>query len=268
MESNAVSSSGTSAGSAKCSRPKALGAGIGTGCGITRTGLSVAPRTAAAVAAQLAKIALPSECWDVIATSGEAGIAAYVGAFFVPTLIGNVIGGVTLVLWLGAQDVIAGQMTVGELVGFNTYLMMLAWPTYFDGAELEPGVEGGVEQGRGELAHAAADVLGEHAVVDDAVGDEAAHVDDGRKVLVRLFFERLDVRLVLHPRQRDALAAHRRRVAVARDDSILEALDGADDRVLNVCRQRRGDAVEVQPRVFEPFRQLEGATTRTSGCVV
>ena len=36
--------------------------------------------------------------------------------------------GALLVLWLGAQDVINGRMTVGELVAFNSYLMMLAWP--------------------------------------------------------------------------------------------------------------------------------------------
>jgi ATP-binding cassette subfamily B protein len=33
-----------------------------------------------------------------------------------------------LVLWPGAGDVMAGRMTVGELVAFNSYLMMLAWP--------------------------------------------------------------------------------------------------------------------------------------------
>jgi ATP-binding cassette subfamily B protein len=33
-----------------------------------------------------------------------------------------------IVLWLGAREVIAGRMTVGELVAFNTYLAMLAWP--------------------------------------------------------------------------------------------------------------------------------------------
>ena len=31
-------------------------------------------------------------------------------------------------LWLGARDVMAGRMTIGELVAFNTYLAMLAWP--------------------------------------------------------------------------------------------------------------------------------------------
>jgi len=35
-----------------------------------------APRTADAVEAQLGRIGLPSDCWDGIATSGEAGIAA------------------------------------------------------------------------------------------------------------------------------------------------------------------------------------------------
>lgn len=35
-----------------------------------------APRTADAVQAQLARIGLPRDCWDGIATSGEAGIAA------------------------------------------------------------------------------------------------------------------------------------------------------------------------------------------------
>jgi ATP-binding cassette subfamily B protein len=49
------------------------------------------------------------------------------GAFF--PIMGLLMGvGALLVLWLGARDVINGQMTVGELVAFNSYLMMLAWP--------------------------------------------------------------------------------------------------------------------------------------------
>src|SRR5690606_10915161 len=36
--------------------------------------------------------------------------------------------GALLVLWLGSRRVIAGSMTIGELVAFNTYLMMLGWP--------------------------------------------------------------------------------------------------------------------------------------------
>ena len=33
-----------------------------------------------------------------------------------------------LVLWLGSHAVVAGRITVGELVAFNAYLMMLSWP--------------------------------------------------------------------------------------------------------------------------------------------
>jgi len=36
--------------------------------------------------------------------------------------------GALLVLWLGSREVVAGRMTVGELVAFNAYLMMLSWP--------------------------------------------------------------------------------------------------------------------------------------------
>jgi len=36
--------------------------------------------------------------------------------------------GALLVLWLGSRRVVAGSMSVGELVAFNAYLMMLGWP--------------------------------------------------------------------------------------------------------------------------------------------
>ena len=49
------------------------------------------------------------------------------GAFF--PIMGLLMGvGALLVLWLGARAVVNGEMTVGELVAFNSYLMMLAWP--------------------------------------------------------------------------------------------------------------------------------------------
>ena len=32
-------------------------------------------------------------------------------------------------LWLGGREVIAGRMTVGGLVAFNAYLVLLSWPT-------------------------------------------------------------------------------------------------------------------------------------------
>jgi ATP-binding cassette subfamily B protein len=36
--------------------------------------------------------------------------------------------GALLVLWLGSRRVVAGEMTIGDLVAFNAYLMMLTWP--------------------------------------------------------------------------------------------------------------------------------------------
>jgi ATP-binding cassette subfamily B multidrug efflux pump len=36
--------------------------------------------------------------------------------------------GELIVLWMGAREVMAARLTIGELVAFNTYLAMLAWP--------------------------------------------------------------------------------------------------------------------------------------------
>jgi ATP-binding cassette, subfamily B, multidrug efflux pump len=36
--------------------------------------------------------------------------------------------GALLVLWLGSREVVAGRMTIGELVALNSYLAMLSWP--------------------------------------------------------------------------------------------------------------------------------------------
>jgi len=55
------------------------------------------------------------------------GLIRLQGAYY-PSM-GLLMGvGALLVLWLGSREVIAGRMTVGELVAFNTYLMMLGWP--------------------------------------------------------------------------------------------------------------------------------------------
>jgi ATP-binding cassette subfamily B multidrug efflux pump len=48
--------------------------------------------------------------------------------FYFPSM-GLLMGiGALLVLWLGGRRVIAGEMTIGELVAFNAYLTMLGWP--------------------------------------------------------------------------------------------------------------------------------------------
>ena len=35
---------------------------------------------------------------------------------------------VVLVLWLGGREVLAGRLSVGEFVAFNTYMVQLTWP--------------------------------------------------------------------------------------------------------------------------------------------
>jgi ATP-binding cassette subfamily B protein len=47
---------------------------------------------------------------------------------FFPSLTFLLGFGGLLVLWQGSRAVIQGRITVGELVAFNTYLVMLAWP--------------------------------------------------------------------------------------------------------------------------------------------
>ena len=55
------------------------------------------------------------------------GLVAVQGLYF-PSM-GLLMGvAMLIVLWLGSRRVVAGQMTVGELVAFNAYLVMLSWP--------------------------------------------------------------------------------------------------------------------------------------------
>jgi len=55
------------------------------------------------------------------------GLIRLQGAFY-PSLTLLLGLGALLVLWQGSREVIAGRITIGELVAFNAYLVMLAWP--------------------------------------------------------------------------------------------------------------------------------------------
>jgi ATP-binding cassette subfamily B multidrug efflux pump len=59
--------------------------------------------------------------------SRNRGLIRLQGAFY-PSLTLLLGLGALLVLWQGSREVIAGRITVGELVAFNAYLVMLAWP--------------------------------------------------------------------------------------------------------------------------------------------
>ena len=49
------------------------------------------------------------------------------GAFY-PSLTFFLGLGALLVLWLGSREVVAGRLTLGEFVAFNSYVGMLSWP--------------------------------------------------------------------------------------------------------------------------------------------
>lgn len=55
------------------------------------------------------------------------GLARLQGLFF-PSLTLLLGAGAVLVLWFGSRAVIAGRMSLGEFVAFNSYLVMLSWP--------------------------------------------------------------------------------------------------------------------------------------------
>jgi len=73
--------------------------------------------------AELAKFRAANE--EYIARN--RGLIRLQGAFY-PSLTLLLGLGALLVLWQGSREVIAGRITVGELVAFNAYLVMLAWP--------------------------------------------------------------------------------------------------------------------------------------------
>jgi ATP-binding cassette subfamily B multidrug efflux pump len=55
------------------------------------------------------------------------GLIRLQGAFF-PSLTLLLGLGAMLVLWLGSHEVIGGRISVGDLVAFNAYFIMLSWP--------------------------------------------------------------------------------------------------------------------------------------------
>ncbi len=103
--------------------------------------------------------------------------------------------GTLIVLWAGGREVIAGRMTIGALIAFNAYLVLLSWPTIALGWII------GIWQ-RGVAAWARVRGLLETAPrIDDAAADPRATIVspsvevrdltvevDGRKLLDRVSF--------------------------------------------------------------------------------
>ncbi|MBI4497585.1 MAG: ABC transporter ATP-binding protein [Chloroflexi bacterium] len=62
---------------------------------------------------------------DLFETSyGASRIQSFNSAF-----MSFIMAGITaIILWFGGREVIEGRLTLGELIAFNSYLIMLAWP--------------------------------------------------------------------------------------------------------------------------------------------
>ena len=62
--------------------------------------------------------------------------AARIRAFYVPLLAILPQLSLAAILWYGGRLAIDGQITLGTLVAFNSYLLLLAWPLPHGGTEI------------------------------------------------------------------------------------------------------------------------------------
>jgi len=91
--------------------------------------------------------------------------------------------GALLVLWLGSGAVVSGRITVGELVAFNGYLMMLSWPMIAFG-----WVTNLLQRGTASWKRIL-DVFDSVPVVTDA--EATAEITDPRQIAGRIEFRHL-----------------------------------------------------------------------------
>ena len=111
--------------------------------------------------------------------------------FYFPSM-GLLMGiGALLVLWLGSRRVVAGQMTIGELVAFNAYLTMLGWPMIAFG-----WVSNLLQRGMASWKRLL-EVLDAQPLVSDAEANEAIQSIDGAIEFRNLTFSFGDA-VVLH----------------------------------------------------------------------
>jgi ATP-binding cassette subfamily B multidrug efflux pump len=102
--------------------------------------------------------------------------------FYFPSM-GLLMGiGALLVLWLGSRRVVAGQMTIGELVAFNAYLTMLGWPMIAFG-----WVSNLIQRGSASWKRLL-EVLDARPLVSDAESNDAIQSIDGEVEFRNLTF--------------------------------------------------------------------------------
>jgi ATP-binding cassette, subfamily B, multidrug efflux pump len=103
------------------------------------------------------------------------GLIALQGMFFPSMTLFLGFGGL-LVLWQGSREVIEGRISVGDLVAFNAYLVMLAWPMIAFG-----WVTNMLQRGLASWKRML-EVLDEQPAIVDAVGGSAFGTGTGTEV--------------------------------------------------------------------------------------
>ena len=150
------------------------------------------------------------------------------GAFF--PIMGLLMGiGALLVLWLGSRDVIEGRMTIGELVAFNSYLMMLAWPMIAFG-----WVTNLLQRGTASWKRML-DVLTAEPAITDA--GASAHVTSRDEILGDIEF-------------RDLTFAYGDRVVLRRISARLPA--GSTTAIVGATGSGKSTLLNLLPRLNDP----------------
>jgi len=95
---------------------------------------------------------------------------ARVRGWMLPIMAATGALGTLVVLFLGGEQVIRGEITLGGFVAFNGYLAMLVWPTIMFGWILNMMQRGAASMGRlGEILNAKGEVVEPAAPVDPGV---------------------------------------------------------------------------------------------------
>lgn len=81
---------------------------------------------------------------------------------------------VVLVLWLGGREVLAGRITVGQFVAFNTYMVQLTWPIIALGWVINIYQRGTASMGRINEILTERPTISDKDVASDLAGKEVA----------------------------------------------------------------------------------------------
>lgn len=150
---------------------------------------------------------------------------------------------VVLVLWLGGREVLAGRVTVGEFVAFNTYMVQLTWPIIALGWVINIYQRGTASMGRIN------EILTERATVSDA---QVAADLKGKEIELRgdIEFRNLTFTFVNEPDVAGASLAGDRGGQVLRDIN-LKIPAGSSLAIVGPTGSGKTTLVNLIPRILD-----------------